>query len=284
MAPGDHPTSTETSWIRNGARVAPEGAGTLPGNVPAPQCQTVRRRLSCPAFPVGSVSENPTSPSVLHEANERAELAPSAWMTSQDSTGAPSRLARVSTRTSMRLETEISSGEVAATTLRNGAMTINNETVADFTFRPPSDPPERTGRPAWDRTMSARFPVEMQREPRGPHSSTPHRATRAVSRFRVRLGSQPDSRRSTPLRANPNTTRRRFPRGRGLHKGRHSPGTQRLESARGDRRLSYCSAKGQTCYPRGIAARRRRGPHAPIRPRSGAGLRPRHRRRGPPPR
>src|SRR5262245_3399153 len=284
MAPGDHPTSAETSWIRNGARVAPEGACALPGNLPAPQCQPLRRRLSCPAFPEGSVSANPTSPSVLHEENERAELAPSAWMTSQDSTGPPSRLARVSTRTSMRLETEASSSEVAAATLRNRAMTIHNETVADFTFRPPSDPPERTGSPSWARAMSARFPVEMQHEPWGTRSSSSRRASRAVSRFRVRLDSRLDSLRNTSRRTNPNTTPRRFPRGRGLHKSLHSPGTQRLESARGDRRLSYCSAKGQTCYPRGIAARRRRGPHAPIPPRSGAGLRPRHRSHGPPPR
>src|SRR5262249_34277472 len=33
---------------------------------------------------------------------------------------------------------EPSSTEVAAATLRNGAMTINNETIADFTFRQPS--------------------------------------------------------------------------------------------------------------------------------------------------
>src|SRR5262245_30071378 len=87
-----------------------------------------------PAFPEDSVSEAPASPSVLQEAMEGEELALVTWTTSQDSRGPPSRLARVSTRTSMRLETEASSSEVAAATLRNGAMTIHNETIADFTF------------------------------------------------------------------------------------------------------------------------------------------------------
>src|SRR5262245_37902422 len=91
-----------------------------------------------PALPEDSVSEAPASPTVLQEAMEEEELALVTWMTSQDSRGPPSRLARVSTRTSMRLETEPSSSEVAAATLRNGAMTINNETIADFTFRQPS--------------------------------------------------------------------------------------------------------------------------------------------------
>src|SRR5215831_20167349 len=117
-----------------------------------------------PAFPEDSVSEAPASPSVLQVAMEEEELALVTWMASQDSRGPPSRLARVSTRTSMRLETETSSGDVAAATLRNGAMTINNETVADFTFRPPSDPPERTGSLSWARAIAARFPVEMQHE------------------------------------------------------------------------------------------------------------------------
>src|SRR5215475_15727057 len=87
-----------------------------------------------PAFPEDSVSEAPASPSVLQVAMEEEELALVTWMAWQDSRGPPSRLARVSTRTSMRLETETSSGEVAAATLRNGAMTINNESIADFTF------------------------------------------------------------------------------------------------------------------------------------------------------
>jgi hypothetical protein len=205
-------------------------------------------------------------------------------MTSQDSTGPPSRFASVSTRTAMRLEAEGPSTDCAAATLRNGAMTINNEAVADLTFPPPPDLPERTGSPSWARAISAPFPAEMQHEPRKTRSSNSRRATRDVSRFRVRLDSQLGSLRSTPRRTNPNTTPRRFQRDRGPHRDRRNPGRHRLESARGDRRLSYCSAKGRKCRPRGIAARRRRGPHAPTPPRSGAGLRPRHRTRGPPPR
>ena len=84
-----------------------------------------------PAFPEDSVSEAPASPSVLQEAMEEEELALVTWMASQDSRGPPSRLARVSTRTSMRLESETSSGEAAAATPRNGAMTINNESTAE---------------------------------------------------------------------------------------------------------------------------------------------------------
>ena len=109
-----------------------------------------------PAFPEDSVSEAPASPSVLQEATEKEELALVSWMTSQDSRGPPSRLARVSTRTSMRLETETSSGEVAAATLRNGAMTIHNETIADFTFRQPSAR-EGSASPSSARTQSTPF-------------------------------------------------------------------------------------------------------------------------------
>src|SRR5437867_3495822 len=87
------------------------------------------------AFPEGSVSEDPASPSVLHEAKEREEFALLTWMTSQGSPGSPSRLARVSTRTSMRLKAAGVSSDCAATTLRKGAITINNEVVADFTGR-----------------------------------------------------------------------------------------------------------------------------------------------------
>jgi hypothetical protein len=109
-----------------------------------------------PAFPEDSVSEAPASPTVLQEAMEEEELALVTWMTSQDSRGPPSRLARVSTRTSMRLETETSSSEVAAATLRNGAMTINNETIADFTFRQPSAR-EGSASPSSARTRSTPF-------------------------------------------------------------------------------------------------------------------------------
>src|SRR5262245_50610150 len=109
-----------------------------------------------PAFPEDSASEAPVSPTVLQEAMEKEELALVTWTTSQDSRGPPSRLARVSTRTSMRLETETSSSEVAAATLRNGAMTIHNETIADFTFRQPSAR-EGSASPASASTRSTPF-------------------------------------------------------------------------------------------------------------------------------
>src|SRR5881409_1163287 len=98
MVPESHPTAAETSWIRNGASVAPEGAGEGSGKAPGPQ----RGAL------------DPASPSVLHEANEREEPALLAWMTPQESAGPSLRLATVSTRTSMRLETGRSSGDAGA--------------------------------------------------------------------------------------------------------------------------------------------------------------------------
>ena len=138
-----------------------------------------------PTFPEDSASEAPASPTVLQEATEKEELALVTWTTSQESRGPPSGLARVSTRTSMRLGSETSSGEVAAATPRNGAMTIHKKTIADFTLRQ-SSAREGSASPASASTRSTPFAkprsLRMSRETAG-----------RTSRPEVALGSSPPS-------------------------------------------------------------------------------------------
>jgi hypothetical protein len=64
----------------------------------------------------------------------------------------------------MRVDDGISTSDCAVGISGNGSMTINNATIADVTFSPPYDRPERIGTPALDRAMSAQFRLGIQLE------------------------------------------------------------------------------------------------------------------------
>src|SRR4030095_574721 len=189
----------------------------------------MRWRALMREFPEGSVSEDRASPRVLQEAKEREELTVLTWRTSQGSASSPSRFARVSMRTSMCLEDGISAFDCAEVILGNSTITNSKETIAAFTFHPPSDRPERTESPVLGRAMTDQLQLEPQRAYIEMETSNPRRATHAYFRFRVRVDLLRGSLCSTPRRTNPSTTRRRFQLDRGFQKSRHSPDTQQLE-------------------------------------------------------
>ena len=94
-----------------------EDGGEAPGKALTPQRLTI---WLVPAVPEGFFCDDPASPSVLQEVDEREEVAPWTRVTSQDSAGPLRRLATVSTRTSMRRETDVFTGGSAAKTRRTG--------------------------------------------------------------------------------------------------------------------------------------------------------------------